>query len=356
MNTNVVPSDVFVVIKTDDPRFNSVNARDLHGALDVRRDFSNWIKGRIEQYGFVEGEDFVIAEPAYEAVAPVASEVLLAKSGKQNEFDMNAEIAHETDSGVARDVLLAKFGEQNPLYMNDDSVANANSSTYNASVSSNDVFEQKDARGGSNRVDYIISVDMAKELAMIEANDIGRRVRRYFIAAEKELVKRMRDEYVTAIANKDAEIAKKDARLAGVDAYLVESMVRSKQLRRRIDNLTAIIDDPNHEKAETRKRLIAKGDSEAHAGISSEVDEIIREVIDLRDEFKRYYPLAVKLGNRLKVVEREEAQIACLSSGQRVVASLNAVIEILSKTHHKNRKITLNDRIMPGDIMFDTYD
>ena len=349
MNTNIVPSDVFVVIKTDDPRFNSVNARDLHGALEVGKDFSTWIKGRIDQYGFIEGEDFMIAEPAYEAVAPVASEVLLAKVGEQNSPDMSA-------NGVANETLLPKFGEQNGNNMSGDSDVDAEISTCDVIVSSEGEKYQKDARGGSNRIDYIISVDMAKELAMIEANDIGRRVRRYFIAAEKELVKRMRDEYATAIANKDAEIAKKDARLAGVDTYLVESMVRSKRLRRRIDNLTAIIDDPNHEKAETRKRLIAKGDSEAHAGISSEVDEIIREVIDLRDEFKRYYPLAVKLGNRLKVVEREEAQIACLSSGQRVVASLNAVIEILSKTHHKNRKITLNDRIMPGDIMFDTYD
>jgi anti-repressor protein len=35
-----------------------VNARDLHGALGVGRDFSNWIKDRIKKYGFEEGKDY----------------------------------------------------------------------------------------------------------------------------------------------------------------------------------------------------------------------------------------------------------------------------------------------------------
>lgn len=42
-------------------------------------------------------------------------------------------------------------------------------------------------RGGHNRVDYRLTLDMAKELAMIENNDIGRAVRRYFIRAEQTL-------------------------------------------------------------------------------------------------------------------------------------------------------------------------
>ena len=36
----------------------TVNARELHAELEVGRDFSTWIKGRIEQYGFEEGVDF----------------------------------------------------------------------------------------------------------------------------------------------------------------------------------------------------------------------------------------------------------------------------------------------------------
>ncbi|WP_347839297.1 antA/AntB antirepressor family protein [uncultured Draconibacterium sp.] len=48
--------------------------------------------------------------------------------------------------------------------------------------------------GGNRRsIDYHLTMDMAKELAMIERNDVGRQVRRYFIAVEKE----MREAYKT---------------------------------------------------------------------------------------------------------------------------------------------------------------
>lgn len=47
---------------------------------------------------------------------------------------------------------------------------------------------QRKGRGGDRRsIDYHLTLDMAKELAMIENNDIGRSVRRYFIQAEKTL-------------------------------------------------------------------------------------------------------------------------------------------------------------------------
>jgi anti-repressor protein len=37
----------------------SIGSADLLGVRsDVRRDFSTWIKDRIAEYGFVEGEDF----------------------------------------------------------------------------------------------------------------------------------------------------------------------------------------------------------------------------------------------------------------------------------------------------------
>jgi len=35
-----------------------VNARDLHTFLQVGKDFSNWIKDRIETFGFIEGKDY----------------------------------------------------------------------------------------------------------------------------------------------------------------------------------------------------------------------------------------------------------------------------------------------------------
>lgn len=95
------------------------NARDLHAFLAVGKDFSTWIKDRIEQYELIEGEDY----------------------------------------------LVLKIGEQVPH------------------------------QGGLRtveKIDYHLPIDTAKELAMIENNPQGRKVRRYFIAMEKQL----RDRYI----------------------------------------------------------------------------------------------------------------------------------------------------------------
>lgn len=85
---------------------NAVNARDLHEFLEVGRDFSTWIKDRIEEYGFVEDQDF----------SPI-----LGKS-----------------------------------------------------------------TGGRPSNDYFLTLDTAKELAMVERNDKGRQVRQYFIDCEEK--------------------------------------------------------------------------------------------------------------------------------------------------------------------------
>uniref|UniRef100_I2PWM3 Phage anti-repressor protein n=1 Tax=Desulfovibrio sp. U5L TaxID=596152 RepID=I2PWM3_9BACT len=42
------------------PAIQTINARDLHAFLEVGRDFSTWIKERIAEYGFLEGQDYVV--------------------------------------------------------------------------------------------------------------------------------------------------------------------------------------------------------------------------------------------------------------------------------------------------------
>jgi len=105
------------------------NGRALHTRLGVGKDFSTWMKDRISEYGFVEGEDYTLIE--------------------------------------------------------DLSSPNLGSSKSRPQV----------------RLEYLISRDMAKELSMLENNEKGREIRRYFINAEKQL-KRLHAQDVERLAEK----------------------------------------------------------------------------------------------------------------------------------------------------------
>ena len=85
----------------------TVNARELHKFLDSKRQFVDWIKNRIEKYGFVENQDYI-------------------------------------------------------------------------------TFSQNNEKGRPSQ-DYHITLDMAKQLAMVENNNMGMQARQYFIACEKQL-------------------------------------------------------------------------------------------------------------------------------------------------------------------------
>ena len=46
--------------KIGDGFVQTVNARDLHEFLDVKKDFSTWIKKQIERARLIEGRDFIV--------------------------------------------------------------------------------------------------------------------------------------------------------------------------------------------------------------------------------------------------------------------------------------------------------
>ena len=49
-------------VNIGDETVQTVNARELHTFLEVGRDFSNWIKRRLETLGSIENEDYLLAK------------------------------------------------------------------------------------------------------------------------------------------------------------------------------------------------------------------------------------------------------------------------------------------------------
>ena len=232
-------------------KVNAVDARELHQFLGVGRDFSNWIKQRIEKYNFKENRDFAI--------------------------------------------LLAKSGEQH---------------------------------GGQNRIDYALSLNMAKELCMVENNEMGKQAREYFIECEEraksievkplsrvEILHMAYLESMKIIEEKDAEIEqeKLEHRKTGMKLLHTEQIVKAQK--------------PKVEFAET----VAKSESEVslthaikHLGITkpNKMIEVLRTGIadgDYNASFKwlenrggKNYPMqkAIDKGwlvSRLIVTENEMA-------------------------------------------------
>ena len=82
------------------------NARELHAFVESKREYATWIKDRINDYGFIQDEDYIIVT---------------------------------------------------------------------------------ERTSGRPRKEYHITLDMGKELAMVERNEKGRQIRKYFILCEKRL-------------------------------------------------------------------------------------------------------------------------------------------------------------------------
>ena len=100
-NSNLIP--VFNGLIQNQP-VQLCNARELHTFLDIGKDYSTWVKNRINEYGFIQDEDYLV-------------------------------ITERTN--------------------------------------------------GRPRKEYHITLDMGKELGMVERNERGRQIRKYFIECER---------------------------------------------------------------------------------------------------------------------------------------------------------------------------
>ena len=136
----------------------NVNARDLHKQLDLKRQFTDWIKNRIDSYRLIEGVDYFTTSRKYEIV--------------------------ETTG----------FREIN---------------------------------------DYILTLDCAKQLAMVERTDMGALTRRYFITIEKAFKNRItwnssrKNTLINCKELRGALIAKKEELLNGVPEWITSGNLYS---------------------------------------------------------------------------------------------------------------------------------
>jgi anti-repressor protein len=121
---------------SDDQEEPTVNARELHAFLESKQEFANWIKKRIADYGFVEGTDYV-------------------------RFELSADLKMAESGGDLSEILA---------------------------LQKNQALETTGCRsfGQQGRIEYAITLDMAKELSMVEKTAKGKQARQYFIACEKQ--------------------------------------------------------------------------------------------------------------------------------------------------------------------------
>lgn len=141
-----------------------ISARELHQFLEVGRAFTNWIKGRIEKYNFIENEDYQLISLACQ----------------------NGQASH----------------------------------------------------GGNNKVDYLITMDMAKELSMIENNEKGRMARKYFIACEKKYVALLENKLEVLGTKFEIEPIKPNNSEWGIDT-IKNNLSKAEIIENEIDRLIA---------------------------------------------------------------------------------------------------------------------
>lgn len=146
MNSITNPNLINIsTIEINDEQVKTISARDLHSYLEVGKFFANWIKERINQYEFIENEDYfksiTTSTPAENTIAKIGNRVNPSVAGN------NTSETAENICPITNSIPKSRF---------------------------------------KTRIDYYLTLNMAKELCMIEKNHKGKLARKYFIEVEKK--------------------------------------------------------------------------------------------------------------------------------------------------------------------------
>ena len=156
-------NELFIIepVKIGTKALNCINARELHQALHSKQDFSTWIKKRLETCGAKEGEDYI----CWSKVLKPASQI--DKNDRLGQLFNACFLPPKERAKIEQEAQSEVFHKkmENPKRIE--------SSAQNTSEV-----------GGRPKVEYIITLELAKHIAMLEKNEIGRHIRQYFIDFE----------------------------------------------------------------------------------------------------------------------------------------------------------------------------
>ena len=187
------------------------DARQLHQLLNVGKVFANWIKDRIAEYDFVAGVDYHIADesltdnivfinqndmniPQNWGKIPVGQSEFSPNLAKNTQSEGGTNLNKQKDNNNHDDSIFSQIWEKPNESINTDNIQNDSFPEFsgkpvNVNIDGDiaNLYKTiKNPKGGRPTKEYILTLDMAKELAMVEKSDIGRKVRKYFIECERQ--------------------------------------------------------------------------------------------------------------------------------------------------------------------------
>lgn len=208
----------------------AVNTRELHAFLESGKDYSDWFKYRVNQYGLIEGRDFT---------------TILGKS-----------------------------------------------------------------TGGRPTTDYIVPLDVAKELAMVENNEKGRQVRRYFIEAEKRAI-HPKPMTLTEVVCEQAKI------MVQFEREIKAQNERTTAIESKVDHIT---------------RVIEPIDDNWQGEIVHRIKSICREFdLEYEREYQLMYATLSTKGKNIELRQKNmKARLADSGATQKRIAAVSKIAVVAS--------------------------